>query len=116
MEDEVRFMVRIEGSPDLINGLVKGPAAASDVVVESVGPADQSSHLRLGLTEVETLVAVVNGIATLSKFAWVIYEHLRGRKSEQLTVQTPVHTVVILASDAESPERIKELLEQSARI
>jgi hypothetical protein len=116
MTGPANFMVKINGSPELINDLANvAEANASEVQIESVGPADEASHLRLGLTEVSTLIAIVNGVATLAKFAWTIYKHLKDKKSEQLTVQTPLRTVVILASDAVSPEHIKALLEDTVR-
>lgn len=116
MTGPANFMVKINGSPGLINDLANvAEANASEVQIESVGPADETSHLRLGLTEVSTLIAIVNGVATLATFAWTIYKHLKDKKSEQLTVQTPLRTVVILASDAVSPEHIKALLEDTVR-
>jgi len=116
MADPVNFMVKINGSPALIDDL-KGVADAnvSEIKVESVGLADEASHLRLGLTEVSTIVAIVNGAATFAKFAWAIYQHFKEGKSEELTVQTPLRTVVILSSDAVSPEHVQTLLEDALR-
>ena len=116
MPDPVNFMMKINGSPALIDDL-KGvaDANASEIRVESIGPADEASHLRLGLTEVSTIVGIVTGVATLAKFAWPIYQHFKEKKSEQLTVQTPLRTVVIHSSDAVSPEAIKALLEDALR-
>jgi hypothetical protein len=116
MPDSVNFMVKISGSPALIDDLAGvAEANASEIQVKSVGPADEVSHLRLGLTEVSTLIAIVNGAVTLAKFAWTIYKHLTEKKSDQLTVQTPLRTVVIIGSDAVSPERIQALLEDAVR-
>jgi hypothetical protein len=116
MTNPVNFMVKISGSPELIDGL-KGvaDAHASEIKVESVGVAEEASHLRLGLTEVSTIVAIVNGVATLAKFAWTIYQHLKAKKSEELTVQTPLRTVLILSSDAVSPEHVQDLLAGAIR-
>lgn len=114
MTGPANFMVKINGSPALINDLADvAQENAPEIRVQSVGTADEASHLRLGLTEVSTLIAIVNGVATLAKFAWTIYKHLKEKRSEQLTVQTPLRTVVIVASDAVSPERIQALLEDS---
>jgi hypothetical protein len=116
MTNSANFMVKINGSPALIGDLASvAEANSSEIQIESVGPADEASHLRLGLTEVATLIAIVNGVATFAKFAWAIYKHLKEKNSEQLTVQTPLRTVVILGSDAVSPERIQELLEGTVR-
>ncbi len=116
MTAPANFMVKINGSPTLINDLANmAEANSSEIQVESVGPADEVSHLRLGLTEVSTIIAIVNGVATFAKFAWTIYKHLNGKKSEQVTVQTPLRTVVIVSSDAVSPERIQALLEDAVR-
>jgi hypothetical protein len=116
MVDPVNFMVKINGSPELIDELKRiADANTSEIKVESVGPAEEASHLRLGLTEVSTIVAIVNGVATISKFAWTIYQHFKEKKSEELTVQTPLRTVVILSSDAVSPEHVQALLEDSLR-
>jgi hypothetical protein len=116
MTNPVNYMVKISGSPELIDEL-KGVADAntSEIKVESVGPADEASHLRLGLAEVSTIVAIVNGVATLAKFAWAIYQHLKAKKSEELTVQTPLRTVRILSSDADSPEHVQALIEGALR-
>jgi hypothetical protein len=115
--DPVKLMIKINGSPSLINDLANvAQANASDIQIESVGPAEEASHLRLGLTDVSTMIAMVNGVAALAQFALTIYKHLKDKKSEQLTVQTPLRTVIIVASDAVSPERIQELLEDSARV
>lgn len=116
MTDPTKFMVKINGSPALIDDL-KGlaDANASEIKVESIGPADEASHLRLGLTEVSTIVAIVNGVATFATFAWTIYQHFKEKKSEELTVQTPLRTVVILSSDAVSPEHVQALLESALR-
>ena len=109
-------MVKINGSPALIDDLADVAKANSpEIQVESVGPADETSHLRLGLTEVSTIIAIVNGVATLAKFAWAIYKHLKEKNSDQLTVQTPLRTVVIVSSDAVNPERIQALLEGAVR-
>jgi hypothetical protein len=116
MADPVSFMVKINGSPALIDDLKSvADANATQINIESLGPADQASHLRLGLTEVATIVTVVNGVATFAKFAWTIYQHFKDKKSEQMTVQTPLRTIVILGSDAVSPERVQALLEETLR-
>lgn len=116
MADDASFMVKIEGSPTLIDDLnIVANENPSEIKINSIGPANQSSQLRLGLTEVATLIAIVNGVATLAKFAWAIYKHLRDNGSERLTVQTPLRTVVILGSDADTPETIKALLEDAVR-
>lgn len=116
MSDRVRFTMKINGSPDLVEELERvARANAADITVESVGPADQASHLRLGLTEVSTIVAIVNGIATLSKFAAAIYRHFKENKSDQLTVQTAVRTIVIEASEAVTPEQVRAALEDAVR-
>lgn len=116
MTHPMSYMVKISGSPALIEDL-KGIADAnsSEIEVESVGPADEASHLRLGLTEVSTIVAIVNGVATFAKFAWAIYQHFREKKSDRLTVQTPLRTVVILSSDAVSADHVNALLEDALR-
>lgn len=117
MADRADFMVKINGSPELIDDLAAVAAAnSSEVRIESVGPADEASHLRLGLTEVSTLIAIVDGVVTLAKFAFAIYKHLTENKSDQLTVQTPLRTVVIVATDAVSVERIQALLEDSVQV
>mgnify|MGYP001793696907 CR=1 FL=1 len=117
MADPVNFMLKINGSPELIDELNRvAHANSSEIKVESVGPAEEASHLRLVLSEVSTLVAIVNGVATFSKFAWAIYQHFKDKKSEELTVQTPLRTVIILSSDAVSPERVQALLEDSVRV
>jgi hypothetical protein len=111
------IMVKINGSPDLVAELQDVAAAKdADLVVKSAGPAEEASHLRLGLGDIATLVAVLNGVATFAKFAYAIYKHLSDKKSEQVTVQTPLRTVVIVASDATSPERIKALLDGAMKV
>ncbi len=116
MTDPADFMVKINGSPALISDLAKvAEANSSEIRIESAGPADEASHLRLGLTEVETIITIVNGVATLAKFAWTIFKHLKEKNSDQLTVQTPLRTVVIVGSDAVSPEHIQALLEDAVR-
>src|SRR3954465_6913661 len=92
----VRFTVKINGSSELIADLVDiAKGNPSDVHVESVEPADDVSHLRLGLTDVETLIAILNGVATFAQFSWAIHRHLKDKKSDQVTVQTPVRSVII---------------------
>lgn len=116
MTDPINFMVKINGSPALIDDLKRvADANVSEIKVESVGPADEASHLRLGLTDVSTIIAIVNGVATFAKFAWAIYQHFNEKKSEEVTVQTPLRTIVILSSDAESPEHVQALLEGALR-
>jgi hypothetical protein len=115
MSETSGFTVKISGSPELIDQLVEVAGSSSEMSIEAVGPADEPSHLRLGLAEVSTIVALVNGITTLGKFAWAIYKHLREGDSGQLTVQTPLRTVVIIGSDAVSEERIRQLLEDAVR-
>ena len=116
MTDPTNFMVKINGSPALINELANvANANSSEIQIESVGPADEVSHLRLGLAEVSTIITIVNGVATFAKFAWAIYKHLKEKKSDQVTVQTPLRTVVIISSDAVSPENIQALLESAVR-
>jgi len=116
MTGPATFMVKISGSTTLIDELADVAKANSpEIVIESVGPADEASNLRLGLAEVATIVAVVNGVATFAKFAWTIYKHLKDKESDQLTVQTPLRTVLIVASDAVSPEHIRALLEDAVR-
>ena len=116
MVEIVPVMVKISGSPGLIDELqIDAASRVGEVKVQSAGPSEEVSHLKLGLGEVATLVALVNGVVTFGKFAYTIFEHFKQRKSEELTVQTPLRTVVILASDATSPEHIKELLEGSLK-
>ena len=116
MAEPAKFMISFNASPGLIDDL-KGIVEANPAVMklESVGPSSESSHLRLGLTEVATLVTVLNGVATLAKFAYEIYKHLHDKKDEKVSVQSPLRTVVILASDATSAERVQELLQASLR-
>lgn len=115
-EPTVELMVKISGSPELIDDLAEvARGNPSEISIEAVAPADEASHLRLGLSEVSSIVALLNGVVTLGKFARSIYEHLREQDAGQLTVQTPLRTVVILASDAASEACIRELLEDAAR-
>lgn len=116
MADTAKFMVKIDGSPDLIDGLRDIVEANPALMkLESFGPSKEPSHLKLGLGEIATIVTVLNGLATLAKFAYAIYKHLNEKKAGQVTVQTPLRTVTILSSDAATQERIQELLESSLK-
>jgi hypothetical protein len=110
------FMVKFNASPELVETLRsvvdQNPEA---IKLKSSGPSDEPSHLRLGLAEVSTLIAVINGAVTLGKFAYSVYKHLSQHKGEQVTVQTPLRTVAILSSDAISEQRIVELLQSALR-
>jgi hypothetical protein len=110
------LMVKINGSPELVahlEGVVK--ENATDMKLESVGPAQEASHLGFGLAEVATIIAIVNGVATLAKFAYAIYNHLKDKPAERVTIQTPLRTIEILSSDAVSEERIRQLLSTVVR-
>jgi hypothetical protein len=116
MAQVVPLMVKMSGSPGLIAELQADAAARMDEVkVQSAGPSEEVSRLKLGLGDVATMVALVNGVATFAKFAYAIYEHFKQNKSEELTVQTPLRTVVILASDATSVEQVKAMLDASLK-
>lgn len=117
MATPVNIMVKVNASPGLIADLANiAKADPSEIKLESVGPADESSHLRLGLAEVETLIAIINGTATFAKFSWAIYKHLKDNNSDQVTVQTPVHAVTISSSDAKSPQAVQSLLESAVQV
>jgi hypothetical protein len=111
------LMVKINGSPELVanlEGVVK--ENPTDMKLESVGPAQEPSHLGLGLAEVATIIAMVNGLATLAKFAYAIYKHLKDKPAESVTIQTPLRTIEIISSDAVSEERIRQLLSTAEKI
>ncbi|HEV3278934.1 MAG TPA: hypothetical protein VG860_19210 [Terriglobia bacterium] len=111
------FMVKIDASPELVGELKNVVESNPDLMkLESAGPSDQPSHLRLGLADVETLIAIVNGAVAFGQFAHSIYKHFKEKKAERLMVQTPLRTVEILSSDATSEERILELLQSSIRV
>jgi thiamine phosphate synthase YjbQ (UPF0047 family) len=116
MTQVAAVMVKLNGSPELVAALEKvARENPAEVKVQSCGPSNETSHLRLGLAEVSTLVAVVNGVVTFGKFAYAIYEHFKKKGSQEMTVQTPLRTIVILASDATSPEQVQRLLEGSLK-
>jgi hypothetical protein len=68
------------------------------------------------LAEVATIISVVNGLVELSKFAYTIYQHLSENKASIVTVQTPLRTLEIRATDAVSEESIAQLLQKSLRL
>jgi hypothetical protein len=112
-----KFMVKISASPELIDELHAVVMAHADsMTLKSLGPASEPAHMRLGLSETATLIAVINGVATMAQFAYSAYKFLSEKQSGGLTVQTPLRTVVITASDATSEERVRELLESALQI
>ncbi|SRR6266446_7060640 len=117
MANSASFMVKIEASPELVGELKSIIDENPELMkLESSGPAGEPSHLRLGLEEVYTLIAILNGAATFGKLAYGIYKNLSKNKTQRMTLQTPLRTVEILGSDAISVDRISELLESSLRV
>jgi len=110
------LMVKFNASPKLVDELEsvvnQNPAVME---LQSVGPSDEPSYLKLGLGEVSTLIAVINGAITMGKFAYSVYKHLHENKGERVTLQTPLRSVEILGSDAVSEARVLELLQSALR-
>lgn len=109
-KSEVTFTIKINGSPELVKDLEHVIRQNSEIKLESVGPSDEASRLKLGLGEVSTIIAIVNGTITLGKFAYTVCQHLRKKPDERVTIQTPLKTVVILSSDADNEEHVRALL------
>jgi hypothetical protein len=110
------FTVKINGDPDLVAQLKRVVGDNPDTMkLESAGPSAEPSHLRLGLAEAATIVALVNGVATLGKFAYSIYRHLSENKASVVTVQTPLRIIEIRAPDAVSEESVVERLGDALR-
>jgi len=111
------FIVKINGDPDLVAELKHVVEKNPEVMnLQSAGPAAEPSHLRLGLAEVATIVALLNGVATLAKFAYSIYRHLSEKKASVVTVQTPLRIIELRAPDAISEESIAERLRDALRV
>jgi hypothetical protein len=111
------LMVKFNASPQLVDELKsvvnQNPA---HMELQSVGPSVEPSYLKLGLGEVSTLIAIIDGVITIAKFAYSVYKHLHENKGERVTLQTPLRTVEILSSDAVSEARILELLQSALRV
>jgi thiamine phosphate synthase YjbQ (UPF0047 family) len=117
MAESAGLMVKFNASPQLVEELKSVVEQNPGVMtLKSAGPADEPSHLKLGLAEVSTLIAMINGAITLGKFAYSVYQHLSKHEGERLTLQTPLRTVEVLSSDAVSEARILELLQNSLRM
>jgi hypothetical protein len=117
MPNQTGFTVKINGDPYLVAELERVVEENPDVMkLQSAGPSEEPSHLRLGLAEMATIVALVNGVATLAKFAYSIYQHLSEKKASVVTVQTPLRTIELRAPDAVSEERIAERLRDALRV
>ena len=114
--EHATFRIKINANPELINNLEHEIKQSSDVKLESVGPSAEVSRLKLDLGEVSTIIAIVNGTITLAKFAYTIYQHLRRRPDERVSIQTPLKTVEILSSDADSEGHVRELLLSAIRL
>jgi len=84
--------------------------------LQYAGPAEEPSHLRLGLAEAATIVALLNGVATLSKLAYSIYQHLSEKKESVVIVQTPLRAIELRSPDAVSEEKITERLRDALRV
>jgi hypothetical protein len=116
MANSASFMVKIDAGPELVSELKQIVEKNPDTMkLESAGPSRQPSDLRLSLAEVETIVAIVNGVVTLGKFAHAIYKHLKDNKAQRMTLTTPLRTVEILSADAVSEDHVLELLRASLR-
>jgi hypothetical protein len=117
MSNQLGFTVKINGDPDLVAELERVVEQNPDVMkLRSAGPSAEPSHLRLGLAEVATIVALLNGVATLAKFAYSIYQHLSEKKTSVVTVQTPLRIIELRAPDAVSEESIAERLRDALRV
>jgi hypothetical protein len=116
MSNQPAFTVKINGDPNLVAQLKSVVEENPDAMkLQSAGPSSEPSHLRLGLAEAATIVALINGVATLAKFAYSIYRHLSENKASVVTVQTPLRTIELRAPDAVSEESVAERLRDALR-
>lgn len=109
-KNQVTFRIKINGSPKLVSDLEHVIKQNPEIMLESVGPSNEASRLKLGLGEVSTIIAIVNGTITLAKFAYTICKHLRKKPDERVSIQTPLKTVEILSSDADNEDHVSALL------
>lgn len=116
MSNQPQIMVRLSGEPSLIEELERVVQEnTDDMKLQSVGPSTDTARLRLGLAEVATMVTLVNGLVTLSKFAYTLYKHFSEKQASVVTIQTPLRTVEIRSTDALSEEGIAEQLRSALR-
>jgi hypothetical protein len=112
-----QITVKIIGDPELVADLKRVVEENPNVMqLHSTGPSAEPSHLRLGLGDVETIVALLSGVATLAKFAYSIYRHFSEKKASVVTVQTPLRTIELRAADAVSEESVAARLRDAIRV
>lgn len=117
MPADPSFTVKITGTSELIDELKEvARQNPESVQVKSAGRAEPSSGLKLGLHDAATLVSLVNGLATLGKFAHSIYKALREKRAQRVAIQTPIKTIEIFPSDATDVEKVRSLLESAVRV
>jgi hypothetical protein len=110
-------MVKIDGTPELVSELTQIVKENPETMkLEYSGPSEPNSDLRLSLAEVNTIIAIVNGVITLGKFAHTIYKHFKDNQAQRLTLKTPLRSIEILSSDATSEEHVLGLLRSSLSI
>lgn len=117
MAGDAGLTIKISSSPELVSDLERLARASEGAIqVRSAGPSQDASRLRLGLGDVATIVAILNGTATLAKLAYGIYEALKKKRAERITVQTALRTVEILPSDAPDEQHVRALLESAIQV
>lgn len=113
MKESTKLQIKITGSPELVSRLSETELCEDEYLeVISFGENEQPSHLRFGLVEVASLVAIANGVVMLGKFAHGIYRHLTKNSDQRISIQTPLSRIEITSSEAISEERVRELVNQ----
>ncbi|HLL77393.1 MAG TPA: hypothetical protein VK421_19215 [Pyrinomonadaceae bacterium] len=114
-----QIQVKIIGSPEVVEEIRSDWAARPDQAqVVSSGPERDINSYRYGLTEIATIVGIIEGVAALGELGKKLYDYLKGGGDDARTiiVQTPLGRWEFVARDDLTEAEVQEILRKLAGV
>lgn len=103
-----KYILKIDGSPDLINNLEVCFSNYSDSFeIKQKEISEDRLYYSLSFETVASIVAIVSDVIMLVDF---LYKQLRTKKKEIVKIKTPTKNIVIESSETLSKEEISKII------